>query len=114
MRAAPLMLLLRTSESDSTLKRCVLAAAAPLPTHAPTALAPDAAALGYDADDRRWEGLMEEMAACNFEGEGGNALLASAIRGRLDEKPNEPKGIEPLNILAASAFNTLEFVQKGL
>ena len=70
--------------------------------------------LGYDADDRRWEGLMEEMASCNFEGESGNALLASAIRGRLDEKPNEPKGIEPLNILAASAFNTLEFVQKGL
>lgn len=52
--------------------------------------------LGYDTADGvrdggkwptggKWESLMEEMAACNFEGEGnsGNETLAEAIRKRL-------------------------------
>lgn len=70
--------------------------------------------LGYDANDGRWEALMEEMAACKFEGADGDEAFAAAIRERLDEKPNEPKGINALNILAASAFNSLDFVEKGL
>ena len=67
----------------------------------------------YDTEGR-WEQLMEQMAACTFEGDGGTERLCDALRDRLREKPNEPRGLVPLNILAASAFKELEFVERGL
>tara|TARA_B110001452_G_scaffold102600_1_gene85155 strand:+ start:380 stop:622 length:243 start_codon:yes stop_codon:yes gene_type:complete len=67
--------------------------------------------LGYDEKD--WEGLMEEMAACKYEGDGGSERLCDAIRRRLDSPPSEPPGLDPFNILVASAFTALEFVEKG-
>ena len=67
--------------------------------------------LGYDTSD--WEGLMDAMAACKFEGEGGSERLCDAIRRRLESPPNETPGLDPLNTLVASAFTALEFVEKG-
>ena len=67
----------------------------------------------YDTEGR-WEQLMEQMAACTFEGDSGTEQLCDALRDRLREKPNEPRGLVPLNILAASAFKELEFVERGL
>ena len=63
--------------------------------------------MGYD--DQNWEQLMDEMAACRFEGAEGQALLCDAIRGRLPDPPNEPRGLDPLAILVASAFQSLGF-----
>ena len=68
--------------------------------------------MGYD--DQNWEQLMDEMAACRFEGAEGQALLCDAIRSRLPEPPNEPKGLDPLSILVASVFQSLGFVERGL
>ena len=68
--------------------------------------------MGYD--DQNWEQLMDEMAACRFEGAEGPALLCDAIRQRLPNPPNEPKGLDPLPILVASAFQSLGFVERGL
>ena len=68
--------------------------------------------MGYD--DQNWEQLMDEMAACRFEGAEGPALLCDAIRQRLPTPPNEPKGLDPLPILVASAFQSLGFVERGL
>ena len=64
-------------------------------------------------DDKDWEGLMEDMAACKFEGETGPKVLCDAIRKRLTSPPAEPPGIEPFNVLVAAAFTQLEFVEKG-
>lgn len=54
------------------------------------------------------------MAACKFEGDGGSERLCDAIRQRLASPPNEPPGLDPFNILVASAFTSLDFVEKGL
>ena len=74
--------------------------------------------LGYD--NANWAGLMEDMAACKFEGEDGEGLLCNAIRGRLENAPPEPtegsagSGINQLSILAASALTELKFEERGL
>ena len=69
--------------------------------------------LGYD-ENGKWESLMDEMAACRFEGAEGPALLCDAIRSRLPDPPNAPRGLDPLPILVASAFQSLGFVERGL
>eukprot|EP00747_Dinoflagellata_sp_TGD_P068352 gnl/TRDRNA2_/TRDRNA2_155673_c0_seq2.p1 gnl/TRDRNA2_/TRDRNA2_155673_c0~~gnl/TRDRNA2_/TRDRNA2_155673_c0_seq2.p1 ORF type:complete len:240 (+),score=36.63 gnl/TRDRNA2_/TRDRNA2_155673_c0_seq2:171-890(+) len=63
---------------------------------------------GYD--DADWEGAMEDMAACKFEGEDGTERLSEAIRSRL------PKTAEPesLDVLAARSLETLQFIKQGL
>ena len=68
--------------------------------------------LGYD--DQNWEQLMDEMAACRFEGAEGQVLMCEAIRTRLSDPPNEPRGLDPLSILVASAFQSLGFVERGI
>lgn len=72
------------------------------------------AARNFGYDDQNWELLMNEMSACRFEGAEGQVLLCEAIRSRLPEPPNEPRGVDPLSILVASAFQSLGFVEKGL
>ena len=74
----------------------------------------------YD-DNGRWEALMDEMADCRFEGDGGQDALCAALRERLGEKaPPAPaagsagSGVQQLPILAAAAFKALDFVEKGL
>ena len=71
-------------------------------------------ARNFNYDESNWEGLMDDMGACRFEGEDGQALLCDAIRSRLAAPPNEPRGLDPLPILVASAFQALGFVERGL
>ena len=66
-------------------------------------------------------GPMDEMADCRFEGDGGQDALCAALRERLgDEAPPPPvagtasSGVQQLPILAAAAFNALDFFEKGL
>ena len=74
--------------------------------------------LGYDY--RNWESFMNEMAACNFEGEGGEAALCEAIRARLEAPPPVPEegsaasGINQVAVLAAAALTELKFEERGL
>ena len=68
--------------------------------------------VGYDVD-RRWEMLMESMAACEFEGEDGVEALATAIRQRLRNEAvmySEDSAAEWIAI----ALNKLGFVERGL
>ena len=66
---------------------------------------------GYDSADGRWEELMEDMAACAFEGEGGADKLAAAIAKRLAAGGPPSPGAGPA---AALALAHLGFVKKGL
>ena len=73
--------------------------------------------LGYDLIGEQWKGnnwesLMEEMAACQFEGEGGEAQLADAIRLRLPPMSQYPGSDPPMMI--AVALQSLDFVARGL
>ena len=76
--------------------------------------------MGYDSPQRGWEELMEEMAACRFEGSDGEELLCQAIRSRLATPPPEPlagtagAGINQFNVLASAAFAELGFEERGL
>ena len=65
--------------------------------------------LGYDSAD--WEAAMEEMAAGKFEGDGGPARLADAIRSRVEGPDAEA---EPLGLLAARSLEALQFSSRGL
>ena len=75
--------------------------------------------LGYDSNGS-WEGLMEQMAACEFEGEGGEAALCAAIRARLANPPSAPvegtaaSGVSQISVLAAAALTELKFEERGL
>ena len=76
--------------------------------------------MGYDAPDGRWEKLMEEMAACEYEEENmiTQEKLADAVNKLLpapvEPYPTNPDGIpNPAGILAA-ALVELEFVKNGL
>ena len=74
--------------------------------------------LGYDVPDGRWESLMNEMAAADFETEGmiDQEKLAAAVNKRL------PTPVEGVDIdgnpnpafVVAEALRQLEFVQNGL
>ena len=57
---------------------------------------------------------MEDMAACEFEGEGGHAKLIDALSTRLALEVGPHNG-EPelLGAVSASALMTLGFVDKG-
>ena len=75
--------------------------------------------LGYDRPDRRWEMLMEEMAACAFEADNtiDQKKLAEAVNLRLEQPIDDPVDIDgnynPAAVVAA-ALDELGFVQKGL
>ena len=73
--------------------------------------------LGYDLIGEQWRGnswetLMDEMAACKFEGEGGEELLADAIRLRLPPVSQYP-GSDTRTMIAV-ALQSLDFVARGL
>ena len=67
--------------------------------------------VGYD-DRGKWELLMEEMAACKFEGEDGEKLLADGIRERLPSAIQYPDAA-PCEMVSV-ALNRLGFVERGL
>ena len=78
---------------------------------------------GYDTDagirdggrwpgGGKWEALMEEMAACAFEGDGGDEALAEAIRRRLKASAQFPG--EPPCVMISVALQQLDFVPRGL
>ncbi|KAL1500438.1 hypothetical protein AB1Y20_013095 [Prymnesium parvum] len=72
--------------------------------------------LGYDAEDGRWESLMEEMAASEFEHEGliDVTKLASAVNKRL-ATPQKPEMVtEKPTAVIAEALVELQFFEKGL
>jgi hypothetical protein len=69
--------------------------------------------VGYDLDrGATWEQLMEDMAACKFEGEGGDEKLATAIRERLPSAIQYPAA-EPM-MMVAVALRAMGFVERGL
>ena len=68
-------------------------------------------ARNYGYDNADWEGAMEQMAACAFEGEGGPARLAEAIRLRLG---NTDAADASLETLAALSLESLQFEARGL
>ena len=76
--------------------------------------------MGYDLagklagkpHDGTWEGLMEDMAACKFEGEDGMNLLAQAIRYNLPPSAQYPS--EPPHVMISVALQALDFVPRGL
>ena len=75
--------------------------------------------LGYDIPpgapklpERGWEMLMEEMAECKFEGDGGMEKLAEAIRLRLPEMSRYPDAEPP--VMISVALKSLGFVERGL
>lgn len=74
--------------------------------------------MGYDAEDSRWESLMEQMAACDFEDEEtGNEKLAVAINERLPNPvPMEmPEyGETYVGAVVAEALDHLGFIEKGM
>ena len=69
-------------------------------------------------NDGRWEGLMDEMAACRFEGPDGKELLCDALRSRLSTPTNEAAatdyGLDPMPTLIGTALRELGFVERGL
>jgi len=65
--------------------------------------------LGYDEADRRWESLMEELAACEFESGDGDAKLKDAINKRLPT----PVDTHCAGTIA-EALDHLGFFEKGL
>mmetsp|Transcript_16977 Transcript_16977/g.28315 ORF Transcript_16977/g.28315 Transcript_16977/m.28315 type:complete len:157 (+) Transcript_16977:149-619(+) len=73
-------------------------------------------ARNFQYDQRDWEGLMDDMAACKFEGSDGLGQLCRALRERLEEPPPETGTAlaDPFPILAASALTDLDLVDKGL
>jgi hypothetical protein len=68
-------------------------------------------ARNYGHDDADWEGAMEEMAKCRFEGEGGSQRLAQAIHTRLGGGGEEGAAVE---VLAAQSLDALQFESRGL
>ena len=68
--------------------------------------------VGYDLPNRGWEMLMEEMAACDFEGDGGEDKLADAIRERLPSAIQFPDA-SPKAMIGV-ALKRLGFVERGL
>ena len=68
--------------------------------------------LGYDEADGRWESLMEECAACEYEHEGliDQEKLAAACNKRL---PTPVDADNPAAVIA-EALDHLGFVQNGL
>ena len=67
--------------------------------------------VGYDSD-RRWAMLMEDIAACKFEEEGGDEKLANAIRERLPSAIQYPEAT-PIQLVSV-AMNRMGFVERGL
>lgn len=67
-------------------------------------------ARNYGYDDADWEGAMEDMAACKFEGDGGSERLAQAIRARLGGGEADAA----LQVLAAQSLDALQFESRGL
>jgi hypothetical protein len=67
-------------------------------------------ARNYGYDDADWEGAMEDMAACRFEGEGGSERLAQAIRARL----GGGEAGSAVEALAAQSLDVLQFERRGL
>ena len=79
--------------------------------------------LGYDTDagirdggrwptGGKWEALMNEMAECAFEGDGGDEALSEAIRMRLKASAQYPG--EPPSVMICVALQQLDFVPRGL
>jgi len=79
--------------------------------------------LGYDTPDGirdggkwptggKWESLMEDMAACKFEGDSGDEALADAIRQRLKASSQFPD--EAPSVMVCVALQQLDFVPRGL
>jgi len=66
--------------------------------------------LRYDEPGHPWEGLMEEMAACKFEGDGGDVQLAVAIANRLNVQMSSSSP----QAMVAKALMHLGFVDRGL
>jgi len=69
-------------------------------------------ARNYGYDTANWEGAMEQMAACEFEGEGGSGRLAQAIRSRLGG--SEADASTAVGPLAAKSLEALQFESRGL
>ncbi|KAL3892972.1 MAG: hypothetical protein SGPRY_014601, partial [Prymnesium sp.] len=72
--------------------------------------------LGYDAPDGRWEELMEEMAAGEFEHEGliDVTKLAAAVNKRLATPLDDSEISDNPTGVIASALVELQFFEKGL
>ena len=68
--------------------------------------------IGYDLPGRPWEGLMEDMAACKFEGEDGPEKLATAIRAILPPSAQYPD--QPPSVMISVALQAMDFVPRGL
>jgi len=71
---------------------------------------------GYDESDGRWEALMEEMAACEFESEGmiDQPKLAAAVNKRIPSPIDDAILKEnPAGVIAEGLVH-LGFVEKGL
>ena len=67
--------------------------------------------VGYD-DRGKWEMLMNDMAACKFEGEGGDDLLANSIRERLPSAIRYPDA--STQEMISVALNNMGFIERGL
>ena len=72
--------------------------------------------LGYDEADGRWEALMEEMAACEYESEGmiDQRKLAAAVSQRLPTPVDDAALVESPAGVIAQGLEHLGFVEKGL
>jgi membrane associated rhomboid family serine protease len=114
---------LSTPEARNSFLFMVFSGRAPLETVKMALALKCQRARNFGYDDCGWEGLMDEMAACKFEGEEGEegeAALCEAIRARLKDPPARPaegsagSAIQQLNILAAAALKELDFVERGL
>jgi hypothetical protein len=68
--------------------------------------------LGYDLPGKPWELLMEDMAACKFEGEDGPDKLATAIRAILPPMSQYPD--QPPRVMISVALQQMDFVPRGL
>ena len=69
-----------------------------------------------DSEQVAWRRIMDDMADCRFEGEGGNEALVEAIGQRLKMDPEAMSagGVDPTRASIASALKALKFVELGL
>ena len=69
--------------------------------------------VGYDLPDGGWEVLMEEIADCKYEGDGGEKKLEEAIRQRLRNQSILYPDASSREMIAV-ALNSMGFVERGL